>query len=235
MTKITQPSIFSDERDRDFEITAHAVLMRTVARSLAASSRPTLLHNPTCSKSRAALAILQTTGLPIEVREYVSSPLDLEELHSLRKRLRKPAMSWMRGSDSQWADRFGTRTLIDDPEGLAALVDVPSLLERPIFVHGCAAIVGRPPELVLALAGDDVPADDSDAIDVPRYAVCRLDKHGEYDATVAETPSMQGAERLVHHYRATAMTAEERAPWEWPLEHMVRRIDLATAAARSGI
>ncbi|MCC6640410.1 MAG: arsenate reductase (glutaredoxin), partial [Deltaproteobacteria bacterium] len=30
----------------------------------------TLLHNPRCSKSRAALALLEARGIPFEVVEY---------------------------------------------------------------------------------------------------------------------------------------------------------------------
>ena len=36
---------------------------------------------------------------------------------------------------------------------LKAIVSHPSLLERPIFVSGERAVVGRPPETVLTLLG----------------------------------------------------------------------------------
>ena len=127
----------------------------------------------------------------------------------------------MRAGDPEWMSRFGAPPTPFSPkndECLRALVEVPTLLERPILLNGPGAVVGRPPELVLALTGC-MPAEGEK---VPSFAVCRMDKHGEYEATVLETPSFEGARRLVAYYRE--QNPEE---WAWPEPHMIRRVDMA--------
>ena len=42
-----------------------------------------LLHNPACSKSKAALKLLEEGGILFRVREYLSEPLDEQELLEL--------------------------------------------------------------------------------------------------------------------------------------------------------
>lgn len=169
----------------------------------------TLLHNPLCSKSRTALGLLQSSGIRFETREYLHDPLGADELAALGAALRRAPSEWSRRADPEWP--FGDASP-DDADCYRALVDEPRLLERPIFLHGGVAIVGRPPELVLALAGA-MPNDGA------RYAVCRMDQHGEYDETLVETPSEEGARRLVAHYREASPDA-----WSWPEHHMIRRL-----------
>ena len=52
---------------------------------------PTLLHNPRCSKSRAAKALLDERKVAYEERRYLDQPLSGAELAVLRKRLGLPA------------------------------------------------------------------------------------------------------------------------------------------------
>ncbi len=42
----------------------------------------TLLHNPRCSKSRQALALLKERGADIRIRRYLDDPLDEKELRA---------------------------------------------------------------------------------------------------------------------------------------------------------
>lgn len=179
-----------------------------------------LLHNPNCSKSRGALALLTDSGFPFFVRNYLTKPLSAAELAALAQRLRSRPTDWMRQSEPEWAGRFGgppTPVYPSDDACLRAIEEAPSLLERPIFVHGPSAVVGRPPELVLALAGSMPNA----AANV-RYAVCEMDEHGEYDRTLVETASEEGAHRLVQHLKSKAPD-----DWSWPEHHMIRRVDSA--------
>ena len=45
-----------------------------------------LLHNPRCSKSRAAQALLEERGARFELRLYLEAPLSRLELAELRRR-----------------------------------------------------------------------------------------------------------------------------------------------------
>lgn len=106
-----------------------------------------LLHNPRCSKSRAARALLEERGVAFAERRYLEDPLSPAELTDLGRRLGRPAREWARRGEPDWTlgDRAG------DAEVLAAMAAHPVLIERPILVRGPRAVVGRPPERVLDL------------------------------------------------------------------------------------
>ena len=109
-----------------------------------------LLHNPRCSKSRAAKALLEERRARFGVRLYLEDPLSRAELAELRRRLDRPAREWTRRGEPAWAAAdLGPAS--DDAAVLDALAKQPELLERPILVRGARAILGRPPERVLDL------------------------------------------------------------------------------------
>jgi arsenate reductase len=109
-----------------------------------------LLHNPRCSKSRAAKALLEERGARFELRLYLEDPLSKAELAELRRRLGHPARDWARRGEPAWA-AAGLAKDSDDASILAAIAAHPELLERPILVRADRAVVGRPPETVLEL------------------------------------------------------------------------------------
>ncbi len=119
--------------------------------SLPAAGEPVLLlHNPRCSKSRAALALLEEKGVALEVRPYLDEPLDAAELAELRARLERPAREWIRKGE----DAFKGSGLPADSEDaplLELMASEPVVMERPILVTADRAVVGRPPENVIAL------------------------------------------------------------------------------------
>lgn len=109
-----------------------------------------LLHNPRCSKSRAARALLEERGVAFEERRYLEAPLSRAELDDLARRLARPAREWVRRGEPAFAEA-GLDAGSGDEAILAAMADHPILLERPILVHGPRAAVGRPLENVLPL------------------------------------------------------------------------------------
>ena len=109
-----------------------------------------LLHNPRCSKSRAAKALLEERGARFELRLYLEAPLSRLELAELRRRLDRPAREWVRSGEPAYA-ASGLAADSDDRAVLDAIAKHPELLERPILVRGERAVVGRPPEQILAL------------------------------------------------------------------------------------
>lgn len=112
--------------------------------------KPLLLHNPRCSKSRAALALLEERGVACAVRAYLEEPLDVSELAALRRRLGRPAGQWLRRGEAAWREA-GLGEDAPEEAVLAAMAEHPILIERPILVVGERAVVGRPPERVLEL------------------------------------------------------------------------------------
>ncbi len=104
-----------------------------------------LLHNPRCSKSRAAKAILEESGVNFEERLYLENPLSRKELAELHAKLDRPVIEWARKGEQAFKDAGLSK---DDADGklLDAMAAAPILMERPIAIRGDRAVVGRPPE-----------------------------------------------------------------------------------------
>ncbi len=109
-----------------------------------------LLHNPRCSKSRAARAVLQERGVRFAERRYLEEPLSRPELQELGRRLGRPPGDWVRRGEGAFRE---AGLSVDSPPDalLEAMARHPILMERPILVRGRRAVVGRPPERVLEL------------------------------------------------------------------------------------
>jgi len=110
----------------------------------------TLYHNPRCSKSRAALALLEEHGAEVEVIRYLDTPLDEAGLRDLLRRLGRPAAELVRRGEAEYK-AAGLGPDADEDQLVAAIAAHPKLMERPVAVVGKRAVIGRPPENVLEL------------------------------------------------------------------------------------
>ncbi len=108
------------------------------------------LHNPRCSKSRAALELVRDAGVQLPVREYLREPLSVDELHRIVEMLGVRPIDIARRGEPQFA-ALGLGEATPDDEVLRALAEHPILIERPIVIRGGRAVVGRPPETVQEL------------------------------------------------------------------------------------
>ena len=110
----------------------------------------TIYHNPRCSKSRATLALLEENGIEPEVVLYLETPLGAADITGLLGKLGKSAAEVVRSGEAEFKESGLTK---QSAEGdiVAAMTSHPKLLERPIVVRGDKAVMGRPPENVLAL------------------------------------------------------------------------------------
>ena len=110
-----------------------------------------IYHNPRCSKSRQTLEILNRKKLDIDIVEYLKSPLDINEISNLLKKLGYTARDLLRkGEDVYKNENLSDKSLTED-----FLIDMmsknPILIERPIVVSNGKAVIGRPPEKVLEI------------------------------------------------------------------------------------
>lgn len=108
-----------------------------------------IFHNPRCSKSRATLALLQQRGLEPEITLYLETPPDAGELSSILNKLGLTARELMRKGDSEYLDQGLDDETLSEDVLIAAMVDSPRLIERPIVLANDRAAIGRPPESVL--------------------------------------------------------------------------------------
>lgn len=113
---------------------------------------PTLFHNPRCSKSRGAKALLDEAGVGYEVVEYLKEPPTRAQLERLVSILEDPPAALVRTGEAAFKELGIDRATLDDPAAVVdLLVDHPALMERPVLVVGDRAVIGRPPERVTAL------------------------------------------------------------------------------------
>ena len=112
----------------------------------------TLYHNPRCSKSRAALALLEAHSAEVELRLYLEQGPSLKELEqSLGILGMEDARSLMRKGEEAYKSQGLADTKLSQYELLTAMVNYPKLIERPIAIHQGQARIGRPPEAVLEI------------------------------------------------------------------------------------
>ncbi|MDA0688226.1 MAG: arsenate reductase (glutaredoxin) [Proteobacteria bacterium] len=110
-----------------------------------------LYHNPRCSKSRAALALLEENDINPTIVYYLEKPPTPDELRSLLDKLGLGIRDILRTGEKDYDELdLGDETLSDEIV-FDLVCKHPKLIERPIFIHGDKAIIGRPPEKVLTL------------------------------------------------------------------------------------
>ncbi|MEJ3653487.1 arsenate reductase (glutaredoxin) [Actinomycetes bacterium KLBMP 9759] len=110
----------------------------------------TIWHNPRCSKSRSAMAILDELGVEPQVVRYLDEAPGRSELEDvLRKLGTDDPRAIMRTGEAVYRELdlagAGREQLLD------ALAAHPVLIERPIVITSTGAVVGRPPESVRGL------------------------------------------------------------------------------------
>ncbi len=115
------------------------------------STATTIYHNPRCSKSRQTLALLEENGVSPAIVEYLNEPPDAATLTRLLELLGLTPRELMRTKESVYKELNLNDPALTDAELISAMQDNPILIERPIVVQGDRAVIGRPPENVLAL------------------------------------------------------------------------------------
>lgn len=115
-----------------------------------------LYHNPDCSKSRAALALLEENDIEFETVYYLEHPPSKEEIRELATKIGITLRALLRKNEAVF-EQFE----LDDMELSEEIVldivsEHPILIERPILVKGEKAVIGRPPEAILELARETI-------------------------------------------------------------------------------
>jgi len=106
-----------------------------------------VFHNPRCSKSRAALALLDERGAEYEVVRYLDDPPDRATLERILDALADEPAALVRAGDVRSlhlapADHT-TREAV-----LELLLAHPEVMQRPVVLRGDEAVIGRPTERV---------------------------------------------------------------------------------------
>ena len=110
-----------------------------------------ILHNPRCSKSRTTLQLLKDNGVDPEVILYQETPPDVEQLTSILSQLSMRPRDLMRKGQAEYKEMGLDNELLSDEQLVAAMIQAPILIERPIVLANGKARIGRPPESVLEI------------------------------------------------------------------------------------
>jgi len=108
--------------------------------------KATIWHNPRCSKSREALAILnEAPGVEVEIIDYLRHPptrMRLADLYAGAGLTPREAMRWGEDAAKTLPKDAGDDMILD------AMVAHPILIERPLVETDHGVRLGRPPEKV---------------------------------------------------------------------------------------
>ena len=114
-------------------------------------NKVTIYHNPRCSKSRQTLTLLQERGVAPNVIEYLQTPPSRDELAEILTLLELTPRELMRKKEAPYIEHNLGEATMSDADLIDAMVNNPILIERPIVLANVKAVIGRPPENVLAL------------------------------------------------------------------------------------
>jgi arsenate reductase (glutaredoxin) len=106
-----------------------------------------LLHNPRCSKSRQAKAMLEEAGVEFQTIDYLQKPLSRYELKEVAEMLGlEDPRAMLRKNESAYKELNLDNLELTAKQIFLAVEENPILLERPIFIAGDRAVIGRPTE-----------------------------------------------------------------------------------------
>ncbi len=109
----------------------------------------TIYHNPRCSKSRQTLQLLNEKGLEPLIVDYLNTPPSATELKRILALLGMRPRDLMRKNETVYKDSGLNDEDLSDEQLIAAMLENPVLIERPIVLANDKARIGRPPESVL--------------------------------------------------------------------------------------
>ena len=96
--------------------------------------------------------LFRENGIDFESVNYFSEPLTAEIVQEMIKKLAIPAFGLLRTKEKQFKGlAFTSET--PESEVIAAIIENPGLLNRPIVVVGDNAVIARPIEKALELLG----------------------------------------------------------------------------------
>ncbi|CAA6825765.1 MAG: Arsenate reductase (EC [uncultured Sulfurovum sp.] len=108
-------------------------------------------HNPRCSKSRDALALLEEQGMEIEVVKYLDEVPSKEVLKDMLKILGMDSAQELMRTKEAIYKALNLKEEQSEEALIEAMVANPKLIERPIVIKNNKAVLGRPIENVVAL------------------------------------------------------------------------------------
>ena len=115
-----------------------------------------IYHNPKCSKSRQALAVLNESSYAVEIIRYLEIGLSQHDIKAICKSLDMKPTEVVRTKESIYQSIAKTFEHASDEERYRIIAENPILLERPIVMLHNKAVIGRPPDKVEQLLNAEI-------------------------------------------------------------------------------
>jgi arsenate reductase len=110
----------------------------------------TIYHNNRCSKSRAALAYLESLQQPVQVVFYLETPPDVAQIRRLLTKLGYSARQLLRDKEELYQQLGLADSRLTELQLIEAMANNPQLIERPIIEWPDKAVIARPLALLEA-------------------------------------------------------------------------------------
>ena len=108
----------------------------------------TLYHNPGCSHSRGAVALLTERGIAFDTIEYLKTPPSREALEAIVAILEGPVADMVR-KDKRFEElKLNAADYTTKETVIPLLLQHPELMQRPIVIRGGRAVIARPANLL---------------------------------------------------------------------------------------
>ena len=104
----------------------------------------TVWHNPSCGSSRNAVAHLRENGLEPELYLYLKEKPGAGEIEAVLARLGMKPSELLRPKEKVGEERGLYAEGVDEAVVLAAMVEEPRLIQRPIVLTDKGAVIARP-------------------------------------------------------------------------------------------
>ena len=108
-------------------------------------------HNPRCGKSRQTLQLLQEHGVEVAIIDYLKTPPTFQQLDDIIQKLGIQPRDLMRTKEAAYKTNGLDDKSLDRQALINGMINNPILIERPIVIANGKAVIGRPPEAVLAI------------------------------------------------------------------------------------
>ncbi|KIZ50953.1 arsenate reductase [Pseudomonas oryzihabitans] len=115
------------------------------------NSTITIYHNPACGTSRNVLGLIRNSGVEPTVIHYLETPPDRAQLERLIADLGMPVRELLRQKGTPYAELGLDDPRLDDAALIAAMLQHPLLINRPIVVTPLGTRLCRPSERVLEI------------------------------------------------------------------------------------
>ena len=102
-------------------------------------------HNPKCSKSRAAMELLENKNIDANVVKYLEQTPTKEQLKDVLSKLKITAKELLRTGEDVYKE-LNLKDINDEETLIEIMTKNPILIERPIIIKGDKAVIARPIE-----------------------------------------------------------------------------------------